>query len=302
MFVVDMHSDSLSQLSERTGLIKKYNAPFDHAYLELFAAFVPKKGRAPQERRRDIMRYMDAYIAETARLKLIQVSNCRDLNFAVEAELPSALFSLEGGGGLFADSEELLTLHKMGLRVMGLAWDGNELSASCTDEIDTGLTVEGAKMVERLSELGIIIDVSHMSDKAVYDTLDATAYPVIATHSNFRDVCPSKRNLTLDLAERIVSRGGIIGLNIYPPHLSESGQAGINHIYKHIDYAIDKLGEESIALGLDIDGTDGKYPVGFSEDDSIHDMLVDLLVSRYGIGTAEKIVGKNAIRFLKDNL
>lgn len=302
MFVVDMHSDSLGRVTENVGLIKKYNVPFDHAFLGFFAAFVPKKGRSAYERRRELMRYMDVFVSECSRLKLIPVHNCRDLNFAIETESRSALFSIEGGGGLFADSEELGTLRKMGLGVMGLAWDGNELAASSRDEIDTGLTEEGVKLVEKLSELGVIVDVSHMSDKAVSDTLEATAYPVIATHSCLREVCPVSRNLPTDLARRIVSRGGVIGLSLYPGHLSIKGRADRSDIFAHIDYALDKLGEDSLAFGFDIDGTDGEYPLGFSEEDSIHDTAIDLLSSRYGERIAEKIAGGNAIRFLKDNL
>ena len=302
MFVVDMHSDSLGRVRESVGLVKKYNIPFDHSFLGFFAAFIPRKGRSAYERRRELMRYMDVFVSECSRLKLIPVHNCRDLNFAIETESRAALFSIEGGGGLFADSEELATLRKMGLGVMGLAWDGNELSSSSQDGIDNGLTEQGARMVERLSELGVIIDVSHMSDKAISDTLEATAYPVIATHSNFREVCPVSRNLPLDLSKRIVSRGGVIGLSLYPGHLSLKGGANKDDIFAHIDYALDKLGEDSLAFGFDIDGTDGEYPIGFSEQESIHDTAIDLLSSRYGERITEKIAGGNAIRFLKDNL
>lgn len=302
MFVVDMHSDSLGRVTGNVGLVKKYNIPFDHAFLGFFAAFVPKRGRSAFERRRELMRYMDVYVSECSRLKLVTVHNCRDLNFATETESRSALFSIEGGGGLFADSEELGTLCKMGLGVMGLAWDGNELSASSMDERDTGLSHEGVKMVEKLSESGVIVDVSHMSDKAVADTLETSAYPVIATHSNFREVCPVSRNLPYDLAKRIVSRGGVIGLSLYPGHLSVERVADKNDIFAHIDYALDKLGEDSIAFGFDIDGTDGAYPLGFSESDSIHDTAVDMLSLRYKDRITEKIAGGNAIRFLKDNL
>ena len=302
MFVVDMHNDSLGCVNESVGLIKKYNVPYDHAYLGFFAAFVPKRGRAPIDRRRELMRYMDVYASEAERLKLVRIESCRDLNFAIETESRSALFSIEGGGGLFSDSEELLTLRKMGLCVMGLAWDGNELSASAFDDVDTGLTDEGIKMIDKLSELGVVVDVSHMSDKAVRDTLDTTAYPVLATHSCFRELTPVKRNLPEDLARMIAARGGVIGLSLYPGHLNKSGHATKEDIFSHIDYAINKLGEDSIGFGFDIDGTDGQYPHGFSEDDSIHDVAIEMLEMRYGSRLTEKIAGGNVTRFLKDNL
>ena len=156
-------------------------------------------------------------------------------------------------------------------------------------------------MVDILSAYGIIIDVSHLSDRSFYDVIERTAYPVIATHSNFRDVCASPRNLTLDMARRIASRGGIIGLNVYPAFLSDSGRADKSDIYRHVDYALDKLGEDVLCFGCDIDGVE-EYPDGFNENESIHDRLVDILLERYSQSVVEKIAGLNAINFFKGNL
>jgi membrane dipeptidase len=195
MLIVDLHCDSLSTVTSEQGLINEYNFSRRETQLQLTAAFVPKRNQSPLERRRRAMRFMDIYVAECARLSLVSVTGCHDLAFAETVEKRAAMFTLEGGGGLFADSEELRNLYRMGLRVMGLAWDGNELSASAYDEDDYGLTSDGHDMIDRLSELGIIVDVSHMSDKALNETLKATAYPVLATHSNLREACNTRRNL-----------------------------------------------------------------------------------------------------------
>jgi len=299
MFVVDMHADSLRTVTEANGLINRYNFSREYPQLQFMADFVPRLGNSPEQRRREVMHYLDVYIAEAQRLGLVRVLNCHDVNFAIELEKRATLFAVEGGGGLFADSEELTTLHKMGLRVLGLAWDSNELATSSRDNSsDKGLTAEGFKMVERCSELGIILDISHLSDRAVYDLLGATAYPVIATHSNFREVRSSERNLPLDIAKKVASRGGVIGINLYPEFLGEN----IDAIFSHIDYALDKLGEDAIAFGFDIDGTDGKYPVGITEEGSIHDRVIELLLGRYSERLVEKLAGLNAIDFLKNNL
>lgn len=302
MFIVDMHCDSLSEVNSSRGLVSAYNFSKKHPQLQFFAEFVPHSGETTEARRRRLMHYLDVYISECQRLKLVSVRDCHDLNFAIEFGRRAALLAVEGGGGLFADSEELVTLYKMGLRVMGLAWDSNELASSAWDKNDTGLTEEGRKMVERLSELGVIIDVSHLSDRSVYQVLETTAYPVIATHSNFRDLCDSPRNLTLNMARKITARGGVIGLNLYPSFLNESGNAGADDILRHVDYALEHLGENSLAFGFDIDGTDGKYPEGFDEKSSIHDRIIDLLLSRYNEAVVKKIAGLNAIEFLRSNL
>lgn len=302
MYIVDTHCDSLLRVNSECGLVNAHNLSKRNPQLQLFAEFVPANGMPAEYRRRQIFHYLDIYIAECQRLDILPVRDCQELNYAIEHGFCSSILAIEGGGGLFADSDELDTLYRMGLRVMSLCWDTNELATSAWDRDDGGLTEEGKKMVDRLSSYGIIIDVSHLSDRSFYDVIERTAYPVIATHSNFRDVCRSPRNLTLDMARRIASRGGIIGLNVYPAFLNDSGRADKSDIFRHVDYCLEKLGEDVMCFGCDIDGTDGDYPEGFSESESIHDTLCDILLERYSSGVVEKIAGLNAINFFKGNL
>ena len=182
-----------------------------------------------------------------------------------------------------------------------MAWDKNELSASSRElgDDDFGLTGEGRALLIRLTELGIVPDVSHMSDKAIYDLFNTTDATCIATHSNMRAVCESRRNLTDMQAREIAARGGVIGLNLYPPYLTEGGDADIYDVIRHIDYALDTVGEDAVALGLDIDGTDGVYPRGFDENGSIHDALYSALSKEYPSKILEKIFSDNVLNFLK---
>ena len=302
MYIVDTHCDSLLRVNSDIGLVNSHNLSAKNPQLQLFAEFVPANGMPAEYRTRQIFHYLDIYISECQRLGIVPVRDCQELNYAIENGMNASILAIEGGGGLFAGSDELDTLHRMGLRVMGLCWDTNELATSAWDKEDNGLTKEGFMMVDKLSSYGIIIDVSHLSDKSFYDVLERTAYPVIATHSNFRDVCASPRNLTLDMAKRIARRGGIIGLNIYPAFLNDTGTADKNDIFRHVDYCLDNLGEDVLCFGCDIDGTDGEYPEGFSEETSIHDSLCDILLSRYSSSVVEKIAGLNAINFFKGNL
>ena len=303
MYIVDMHCDSLLTVSGERGLVNEYNFSSKYPHLHFVPNFCPNKNRAPVERRAQVIRALDTYLWECDRLKLRRVLSGRDL-FGLEAGdvSRSVLLSLEGGGGLFADSTELSVLRDAGLLVFGPAWDNNELSASAFDDIDTGLTEKGRAIIDKCSEIGIIIDVSHMSDKAFYETFEISPMPHLATHSNFRDVCSAQRNLTSDMARKIALRGGVIGINLYPEFLSDSGDADTEDIIRHIDYGLELLGEDYIGFGFDIDGTSGKYPRGISPDSSIHDQVVDLLLSRYSASVVEKIAGKNVIEFLKNNI
>lgn len=302
MYIADMHSDSLSLVTSERGLATRYNTPYNSPILTFHAAFIARRGEAPEARRHRLMHALDVYISECERLDLVPIYDTRDLNFAIECERSSSIFALEGGGGLFADSEELTLLHRAGLRVFGLAWDTNELATSSTDENDKGLTQEGRALAERLTELGIIIDVSHLSDKSVSDLLTLTPYPVIATHSNFRSVCNTPRNLPDHLAEAITRRGGVIGLSLYPPHLNDSGDATLDDLVKMAEYGIEHFGVDSIGFGFDIDGTEGRYPLGLDESESIHDRVIDHLLNYYDSSVVEKLAGGNVLTFLKNNL
>ena len=301
MYIVDTHCDSLLKVNSERGLVNSHNISSRYPQLQLYAEFVPKDGMPPEYRRKRIFGLLDVYISECQRLGIVPVRDCQELNYALENGLNSSILAIEGGGGLLPDSVEIDTLYRMGLRVMGLCWDTNELACSAWDREDLGLTEEGKLMVDVLSAYGIVIDVSHLSDRSFYDVIERTGYPVIATHSNFRDVCASPRNLTLEMARRIAARGGIIGLNLYPAFLSDSGRADKTDIYRHVDYALDKLGEDVLCFGCDIDGVEA-YPCEFNTDTSIHDTLVDILLERYSEGVVKKIAGLNAINFFKGNL
>ena len=126
--------------------------------------------------------------------------------------------------------------------------------------------------------------------------------PHLATHSNFREICGTKRNLSRDMARAIASRRGVIGINLYPPFLRDGGAADLDDVIRHIDYGLELVGDSCIGFGFDIDGTLGKYPMGIDTQRSIHDQLVNFLLSRYSADTVDKISGRNVIEFLKCNL
>ena len=302
MIIADMHCDSLLTVCESVGLLNEYNTSRGAGHLQLFAEFVPRSNEQPEKRRGKLMRLLDIYASECKRLGIRTVYDCRSLECALSEGGVCSVLSVEGGGGLFADSVELETLFGAGMRVLGIAWDDNELAASAYSEIDTGLTESGRAIVRRASEMGIILDVSHLSDRSASELLDECSYPVLATHSNFREVCPSPRNLPRELAARITERGGVIGINLCPAFLREGGDADISDILRHIDYGLTNFGEDSLGFGFDIDGTGGKYPRGISTEGSIHDRVVGELQKRYSASVVEKLAGGNAIAFFLRNL
>ena len=301
MYIVDMHCDSLIRVGGDRGLINPYNFSAKHPHLQFTAAFVSAAQRPPEERRAELMQHFNVYLSEKERLGLLGVKGAEDVYSFEDKEMRSSLFSVEGGAGLFPTSPELDVLAMGGLCVYGMAWETNELATSCWDKNDKGLSELGKQMARRCDSLGIISDVSHLSDKSFYDLMEVSRFPVLATHSNFRELCASPRNLTREMAKMIVERGGVIGLNLYSEFLNDSKDATLDDILRHVDFALENFGENSLGFGFDLDGVD-KLPVGISLESSIHDQVIELLLSKYASATVEKIAGKNVLNFLKSNL
>jgi len=302
MYIADMHCDSLSLVSGERGLLNEYNFSNKNPQLQFFAHFSKSCGTSPEARRKRLIEALNIYLYECERNDIINVRSDKELFEATDYGARAGMFTVEGGAGLFADSPELATLRRAGLAVLGMAWDSNELSAGAFSESDTGLTDEGRKMVLRCLELGIVLDASHLSDRAFYEMLELSPMPHIATHSNFREVSYSKRNLTRDMALSIAKRGGVIGINLYPGFLNESGTATTDDILRQVDYGLELVGENSLGFGFDIDGTGGRLPIGIRADESIHEQVIELLLSRYPSSVVERIAGLNVIEFLQNNL
>ncbi len=301
MFIADMHCDSLLTVSGERGLLNAYNFSTRYPQLQVMAHFIPNDGRSAEVRRRELIKYLNICLYECERLNLSRIMSGRELFSAVDNELRSVILSVEGGGGLFADSPELVTMKNAGLSVLGLAWDDNELASCAWTKNDMGLTEEGKKLADRCCELGIILDVSHLSDKAFYELYDSSPMPMLATHSNFREVCASPRNLTRDMALKLASRGGVIGLNLLPIFLSDSGKAEREDILRHVDYALSLFGDDRhLGFGFDIDG--GEMPSFISTECSVHEQVCELLLSHYSAETVERIAGLNTVEFFEDNL
>ncbi|MDR2909599.1 MAG: membrane dipeptidase [Oscillospiraceae bacterium] len=222
-----------------------------------------------------------------------------DLRFIAKRleEKPMVFFlTVEGGAVLGGDIAFLDTLRECGVRMMTLTWNGaNELCGGIVS--GGGFTPFGRAAVARMEELGMAVDVSHLSDEGFWELCEFAVQPFLASHSNSRSVCGHRRNLTDDMFREIVRRGGVVGLN-YSVHFIVDGgaTADFNDLARHIHHFLELGGENSIALGSDFDGTDlPPYLSGLEKLDTLKNNLL-----RNGIGEAiaEKILFGNANRFL----
>ncbi len=211
----------------------------------------------------------------------------------------SALLSIEGGEALEGDISVLRILYRLGVRAMTLTWNYRNALADGVLENQTGggLTRFGKTVVEEMNILGMIVDISHISEKGFWDVEKIAECPYIASHSNAKAVCPAPRNLTDDQIKAIARRGGVIGLNMYPPFLSATGHANMEDVLKHIDYIIELVGDDYIGLGCDFDGID-ETPSDIRHVSDIQS-LMSVIEKRYGADTMEKIAERNFLRVLK---
>jgi len=213
-----------------------------------------------------------------------------------------ALLSCEGCDFIQNNISRIDYLYKSGIKMASLTWNyENTLaypSSSNIDIMQSGLKKLGFEAVEFLNEKKIIADISHLSDKGAADLLFASKLPVIASHSNARALANNPRNLSDELIKKIADKGGIIGINFYPPFLTGAKEACIEDIIKHIDYIINIGGEDSISLGSDFDGIE--YTPQIDDVSKMQNLFEALIKNGCSYETAEKIFYKNALRVLKE--
>lgn len=200
---------------------------------------------------------------------------------AIERGKLAAFLSLEGAEPLDCDPGRLDEAYQLGIRMIAPTWNlENALSGTCVT--GGGLTDQGREFVRRAQRLGILIDVSHISQRAFWDICDIAEKPILASHSNARALCGHARNLTDDQFRAICQLGGTAGINLYNPFLVEEGGASMEDVYRHIDHFLQLGGDGHLALGADFDGCD-ELPTGVG---GIQDMkkLADYLL---GQGLAE---------------
>lgn len=216
---------------------------------------------------------------------------------------PKAILAVEGASLVCKDISRLSVLYSSGVRVLTPLWRGENHIGGGYDT-QTGLTSFGKSLVRECERLGIIIDVSHMSERSFWDTAEITEKPFAATHSNSKSVCCHPRNLTDEQFCAIVKRGGIVGINFYPPHVcknyqSENFDGYIESLCKNINRFLDMGGENNIALGADRDGFE-RYD-GYSQTEySVR--LYDALLKQTDKKTTDDIFFSNAMRFFKKSL
>ncbi|MBZ4656365.1 MAG: Membrane dipeptidase, partial [Thermoanaerobacter sp.] len=261
---VDFHCDTLYRLvdkkidfAERSkeGHVDLQRMKEGKVHLQVFAVFVD-----PKQMRKNaatmalkMIDKMHEVIEETKEFRLILKGE--DIDKAKEEEKIGALLSIEGGEALEGEISLLRMFYKLGVRALTLTWSlRNDLGDGVDSVKEAGLTSFGREVVKEMNRLGMIVDVSHLNEKGIWDVVELSEKPIIASHSNAKTLCSHRRNLTDKQIKAIAQKGGVIGINFAPQFLRDEGQATLEDVLNHIDYICELVGEDYIGFGSDFDG------------------------------------------------
>ena len=308
--LIDAHIDTISTMKE-AGLDFRQRQATTHAdlprlleagmsvqVLALFAPPNPNKSITLQK----ILSYLE-YVWQCAdsdsRLEIVRTT----------ADLPSidradgklrAVLAVEGGDCLGDEVWVLRLLHRLGVRLLTLTWSNRNLLADGVWEAESkgGLTRFGREVIQEMEELGMIIDVSHISPTGFWDVAELVSGPFIASHSNAQALCGHPRNLGDDQIRCIAEHGGVIGVNFCQPHLTQGGASSIEDVIAHVEYLWKVAGDDHVGLGTDYDGIDSA-PEGLDDVTHLSQLIHRLAQRGHSRDRLGKFAGGNFLRVFR---
>lgn len=221
--------------------------------------------------------------------------NFRDILSAEKEGKIAALLSIEGAEQI-SDIDEA---YGQGVRIVHMTWNHDNALCGAAMDSGAGLTHEGKSFVLRAQQLGIMLDMSHVSERGFWDTLSISTRPVIAGHSNARAVCNVTRNLTDAQFTALVKQGGGAGINLYPEFLGLGRD--IDAVFAHIEHFMSLGGERAVFLGCDLDGIE-QMPKGISGVQDLGRIYEALLRHNYPERLARDIFRNNILRVMEKAL
>jgi len=309
--VIDGHCDAILKLLEHPEAafdgsgslldVKPDRLREGRIALQSFALFLPPEMAGDPFL--NVLKAIDVFyekIVKPAGLKV--VTSRRDLDLVDKQGKTGALLTLEGAEAIGGDWSRLRILHRLGLRAAQLTWNhANWAADGALEPRGAGLTKAGKNMIVECEKMGILIDVSHLSEKAFWDVAETAKRPFYASHSNVYELCPHPRNLKRDQIEAIIRAGGIIGLTFVPDFTVPGGEkAAAEDLFRHIEYVAELGGARHLAFGSDFDGIDS-WLAGLEHPGKYADFR-GLLARRYGEEAADAWLYGNWRRFLSENL
>lgn len=304
----DCHADTLTQIIKPGDTLGKNSCDLDldrvgafaEKYTQIFAIWKDAMELDKENPDEHFFRIYDramAYLAEENR-KMVLCLSGEDMEKAHRQRKAAAFLAIEDLSIMGRYAEKI---REMGFRFAMLTWNyENVYGCGASFDQSRGLTLEGKDMVRKLLDQGIVLDISHLSDQGVEDLFLMTDRPIIASHSDIREVQDVPRNLRKDHLQELIRRKGIIGMNFYGRFVGE--QPDISGLLRHMDAVLEAGGEDVLAIGSDLDGCSGYFPEGITGIESIPALREELLKHGFTEDLTEKIFYENAHRFVMENV
>jgi membrane dipeptidase len=312
--VIDTHADTPQRFLDEQwnftdplndGMLNYYSARAGNLNAQFFAIWVDPHQYAAHHSARRTLELIDATLEQVRRapdmlrlcLTAEQILAAREENkFAV-------LMGIEGGHSIENSLGLLRNYYRLGVRYMTLTWSNTNDWADSSGDINNdsirhhnGLTTFGRSVIREMNRLGMIVDISHVSDKTFWDVLETSSAPVIASHSSARAITQAPRNLTDDMLRAVAKNNGVVMVNFYPAFIDEQWRAAWNASRPERQKEQDALKAEYTASGLPVpflasDKIDRKYAeqIGRAPFDSLmahFDHIIKIAgIDHIGIGT-----------------
>ncbi len=256
-------------------------------------------------------------IAQTARLfrlaaasqgQVQVVHTVQQLTTCLEQGTLAAILHIEGIDGLDTNFELLEVLYQAGLRSLGIVWSrpnafahGVPLIYPHSPDTGPGLTDAGRELIKACNRLGIMIDLSHLNEQGFWDVARLSDAPLVATHSNAYAICPSTRNLTDRQLSAIQASQGVVGVNFNVCDIRADGRLDpatpLTDLIQHIDYLVEHMGIDHVAIGTDFDGA--MMPEPLSDVSKLPVLFQALQEHGYDQDALAKIASGNWLRVLR---
>jgi membrane dipeptidase len=320
MRFVDLHCDTIvCEIMKSRGAKRLRSNPEGHLDLErlkktgslvqAFALFISKDAKkhgyadsdiGPWEFFNIAAGWYDRELSDNADL-LAPVFRYEDIAKNAAAGKIGGLLTVEDGMPLEGELSRLEDMYQRGVRLITVTWNHeNSLGFPNATAPEKGLKPFGFAALERMNELGVIADVSHLSDAGFWDIAKNTKKPFVASHSNARALCPVMRNLTDEMLLALAGKGGVTGLNFASYFLAENSRyTYTKDLVRNARYIANVAGVETVALGSDFDGIESILEftdcTGFA-------MIEEALNRVFTAREVDMITHENALRVLRDNM
>lgn len=216
-----------------------------------------------------------------------------------KSEFKKSIFmGIENGYAIGKDLKNLTLFKEMGVTYITLTHNGdNDIADSAIGKNEhKGLSDFGEEVVREMNRLGMIIDISHASEKTSFDVLEISEHPIIASHSSTKALCNHPRNISDKLMKAIAEKRGVIQICLYGPFLKKGGNATVKDAVDHIDHIVKTVGIDHVGIGSDFDGGGGVK--GLQKVNEYPQLTIELLRRGYSEEEIAKIWGENLMRVM----